>query len=175
MVLNRRLYFMKRWYERAKSDLDPFDTFFHLWIALVVAAQRRRTYTGVPFREIYSDREKVLDYFRAHSRAILEVLEKHRDIMTALAGRQGPRYKQAILDTRSLRLRAVFSDLAAHYTRGLPLSEEYHVEAVGELINKIRINLFTGFDVYDDHDDIELLQLVNPLLLEILERCEGLK
>jgi hypothetical protein len=165
---------MKRWFLRAKEAEDPFDRFFYLWIALVVAAQRRRTYTGIPFREIYSDREKVLDYFRANQQTIAQVLQNNEDKLAQLARRQGARYNKPILDTRSLRLRAIFYDLAAHYTKGVPLQDEYLVEAVSELVNKIRINLFHGFNVYDDHEDIALLELVNPLLFEILQRCETL-
>ncbi len=172
MALNRRLNFMKRWYDRAKSEQDPFDKFFCLWIALVAAAQRRRTTTGVPFREIYSDREKILDYFRVNSQKVLAVLETYKPILVQLTSRKGQKYKQAILDTRSLRLRTIFSDLAAYYSQGTPFADEYIVEAFGELINKIRINLFSGFNVYDDREDIEFLSLVNPLLEAILQQCE---
>lgn len=46
------------------------------------------------------------------------------------------------------------------------------VIAIGELFNKIRNNLFHGVKVYDDSEDIELINTVNPILLEILEICE---
>ena len=172
MARGRRRSLVERWVQRAKQADDPFDRFFCSWIALVAAAQRKRTETGIPFREIYADREKVLEYFETNRNAIFQVLRKNRGILKALARRKGPRYGKSVLDTRSLRLRRIFSDFAACYTQHIHLSEDYLVEAFAEVLNKIRINLLQG--VNDDHEDIELLELVNPLLLDILQACESL-
>ena len=56
----------------------------------------------------------------------------------------------------------------------LSLPDEHMVECVGEVVNRIRINLLHGFNVYDDQEDIELLKLVNPILHDILQSCESL-
>jgi hypothetical protein len=171
MARGRRRSFVERWAQRARQADDPFDRFFCSWVALVAAAQRKRTETGIPFREIYADREKILEYFEANRARIFQVLRQHRENLSQLACRKGARYGKSVLDTRSLRLRRIFADFAAYYTQRMPLSEEYLVEATVEIINKIRINLFQG--VNDDHEDIELLELVNPVLLDILEQCES--
>ncbi len=168
LARGRRRSFVKRWYDRALQCKDPYDRFFCLWIALVAAAQRRRTLTGIPFREIYADREKVLEYFECNTSIIYDILLKNKSKLTFLASRKGLRFGQPVLDTRSLRLRRILADFASHYLEGLPIGEEALVEAFAEILNKIRINLFQGLD----REDLELLKVVNPLLKEILRRCE---
>lgn len=168
LARGRRRSFIRRWYDRALQSKDPYDRFFCLWIALVAAAQRRRTLTGIPFREIYADREKVLEYFESNTSRIYDILLDHKDKLLKIASRKGLRYGQPVLDTRSLRLRRILADFAAHYLQGLPLAEEALVEAFAEILNKIRINLFQGLD----REDLELLKVVNPLLREVLRRCE---
>lgn len=168
MARGRRRSFIRRWFDRALQSKDPYDRFFCLWIALVAAAQRRRTLTGIPFREIYADREKVLEYFESNSSIIYDILSKNKDKLSELASRKGPRYGQPVLDTRSLRLRRILADFSAHYIQGLPLAEDVLVEAFAEILNKIRINLFQGMD----REDLEFLKVLNPLLIEILKRSE---
>ena len=41
-----------------------------------------------------------------------------------------------------------------------------------EFLNKVRNNVFHGVKVYDDSDDLALLQRVNPILLSILRLAE---
>jgi hypothetical protein len=94
--------------------------------------------------------------------------------MVSLARRRGTNYGHPIVDTGNPQLRDKFSKLAAHYTQDHSLSEEELVETVAELLNKIRNNLFHGVKVYDDREDIVLLELVNPVLLTILRNCEFL-
>lgn len=168
MARGRRRSFIRRWYDAGLRSRDPYDRFFCFWIVLVAAAQRRRTLTGIPFREIYADREKVLEYFEGNKSIIYDILLKNKDKMSFLASRKGARHGHPVLDTRSLRLRRVLSDFSAHYNQGVPLPDDALVEAVAEIINKIRINLFQGME----REDLELLERVNPLLQEILGRCE---
>jgi hypothetical protein len=52
------------------------------------------------------------------------------------------------------------------------MPDEDLVRSVGELFNKIRNNVFHGVKVYDDAEDLELLQQVNPVLMDIIGRCE---
>lgn len=170
MARGRRLAFVRRWYERALQADEPYDRFFFAWIATVAAAQRRRTESGIPFREIYADREKVIEYFEINRSTVAGVLSQHKESLKRIASRKGHRYGQPVMDTRSLRLRRIFSDFAAHYTQGMPLGEEALLEATAEVINKIRITLFQDLD--EDRKDIESLELVNPILLEILRQCE---
>lgn len=174
MAEDRRLTFVKKWFQRAEQADDSFDRFFSLWIALIVAAQRVRTRTGTLSRENDTDREKVLHYFHVNSHDVLQVLQQNQDSMMMLAHRRGTNYANPIVDTGNPRLRDKFSKLAAHYTQNATLPQADLVETVAELLNKIRNNLFHGIKVYDDREDSALLGLVNPVLLEILRKCEPL-
>lgn len=118
MAYGKRRSFIRRWYDRALESKDPYDRFFCLWIALVAAAQRRRTLTGIPLREIYADREKVLEYFECNTSIIYGILLENKDKMTYLVSRKGLRSGQPVLDTRSLRLRRVLADFAARGVLG---------------------------------------------------------
>ena len=173
MAEDSRLTLVKKWYKRAVKTDDPFDRFIYLWITLVIVAQRLRTHSGYS-REGDTDREKILDYFHANSRHIFRALQENQDSMLGLARRLGTNYGNAIVDTGNPELRVKFSKLSTHYTQNRFLNQEELVETIAELLNKIRNNLFHGVKVYDDREDIALLELVNPVLLSILRCCESL-
>lgn len=171
---DQRRAFIERWFQKARKAKDPFDRFYCLWIPLVAASKVYGSRAGVTFREIYADREMVLEYFLARTQHVHRILEKHERRMLQLAQRRGVRYGKPILDTRSWRLRIKFSDFADHYLRRMPLPDEALVEAFGEVVNKIRLELFQGIGCSDGDDDRALLELVNPVLMDILEHCEQL-
>ncbi len=173
MAEDRRITLVKKWFKRAVKTDDPFDRFIYLWITLVVAAQRFRTHSGY-FREGDTDREKILDYFHANSSHIFRALQENQDSMVGLARRRGTNYGNAIVDTGNRELRDKFSKLATHYTQNCFLRQEELVETLAELLNKIRNNLFHGVKVYDDREDIALLELVNPVLISIVRHCKSL-
>lgn len=166
MATDRRLTFIRKWVRRAESAKDPFDAFFSIWIALIVAAQRLRTQLGTPFRhEDDDDRQRVLDYFRVNQDRILAALREHEARMIKLAHRRGTQHANPIVGTGNAELRRRFARLAAHYTQGQRLSNDELARNVAELFNKIRNNVFHGIKVYDDRDDIEVLEQVNPVLV----------
>jgi hypothetical protein len=172
MEIDKRLIFVRKWFQRASQADDPFDRFFSLWIALVVASQRARTNKGSRYIEDDNDRKRILDYFLSNECKVFQALQNHQDILLKLSQRRGTRYRSPILDTGNPVLGEKFLGLAKHYNRSLILSEEELVEAVAELFNKVRNNLFHGVKIYDDREDIALLELVNPILSEILRACE---
>ena len=88
MAVDRRVEFVRKWYQRARESTDDFDRFFYLWIALIAAAQRFRTSTGRHVDED-TDGKRVIDYCKGNTQSVLHVLEKHRDNMCALARRKG--------------------------------------------------------------------------------------
>ena len=92
--------------------------------------------------------------------------------MAELARRRGVARGHPIIDTVNDSLRAKFENLVAHYLKNQLLPAAEHVDAVGELLNRIRNNLFHGTKVYDDREDIAVLELVNPVLISILRECE---
>ena len=171
MVAKTRDTFIRKWWTRGHQESDPFDRFFYCWIAAVVAANRYPMWGDSD-----TDRERFLSYLREHEPEVLDVLRTQSDLMTKLARRRGTRHGNPIVDTGSAELRAMFGRLSMHYTGRGGMSDSDLVEAVGELLNKIRHTLFHGGKLYDDREDIDLLGLVNPILDQIVrdsERFDG--
>jgi len=171
MAVDRRVEFIRKWYQRARESSDDFDRFFYLWIALVVAAQRFRTSTGSHVDDD-TDRERMIAYLKGNQQPVLRVLEQYRDHMLALAQRKGTSYRNPIVDTGNAKLRDYFKRLSQHYLAGSPLSAESLVIYVAELFNKVRNNPFHGVKVYDDESDRNLLREINPILTSIINQCE---
>lgn len=163
MPEDKRLIYSKKWFEKGIKTEDPFDKFIYLWIALVIAAQYSRVSGD-------SDREKIVNFFRGRSSLIFNVIKKHHESMVKLAQRRGSKYKGPIVDTGNPELQAKFSKIVDFYTGEIRLSEDVFVGYVGELLNKVRNNLFHGGKVYDDREDIALINLVNPVLQEVIGR-----
>ena len=170
MGADKRLDFTKKWHQRGVAADDPFDRFIYLWIALIVAAQR----LGGSRRDD-TDRLKLLGYLRAKSQGVMRALHANHASLAKLAARRGTDHQNPIVDSGNPHLRQKLTDLVNHYADGWHLSDADLTEAIGELLNRIRNNLFHGAKVYDDRDDMALLELVNPVLLDILRECEGLQ
>jgi hypothetical protein len=171
MVADRRLTFVRTWLRRAEGEADPFDRFFAAWVALVVAAQIVRDGIGGSGGDD-SDRQRVIDYFREKKQVVIRALEKHQTEMDFLARRRGTRFRNHIVDTGNPQLREMFEWLSRHYTNQSPMGDDERVEAVAELLNRIRNNVFHGMKVYDDKEDTRLLERVNPILIDILRPAD---
>ena len=171
MDTDQRVVFIRKWLKRANQADDVFDCFFSAWIALVVAAQRLRTASGRHVDDD-SDRNKVVDYFKANTALIIPLLEERENEMRQLARRKGSRYGSPIHDTGNYQLREAFRRLSRFYMDGEDLSEAERSATLASLVNKVWNNVFHGVKVYDDAEDQEVLTLVNPILLQIVETCE---
>jgi hypothetical protein len=171
MAPDRQLEFSRKWWTRANTESDPFDRFFSLWIALVVAANRHATSSGGPYDDP-TDADLVKSYFEAKQSAVLSALSRNERGMQSLAARRGSIHGNPILDTGNRDLRQHFTNLSRHYAGQARLSPELLVSYTAELLNKIRNNLFHGRKIYDDREDLALLELVTPLLSDILALAE---
>ena len=155
MATDRRIEFSQNWFRRAHDSSDPFDRFFYAWIALVVAAKR--------ISNRREDRGKILEYFSYNHHKVLKAMESNLEHWKALASRRSNR----IVTTGNFRR------LSEHFREINSLPQNELVCEAGRFLNHVRNNLFHGEKVYESHDDNELLQLVNPILLTILKECEG--
>lgn len=77
------------------------------------------------------------------------------------------------MDTGNANLRELFERLSRHHLNQVPMSDDERVEAVAELLNRVRKNVFHGMKLYDDREDLKLLGLVNPVLLSVLRHSES--
>jgi hypothetical protein len=167
---DHRVEFITKWYKRGVAEGDPFDQFFSLWISLIVAAARWGTLQG---RSAYdqTDRDKVIQYLAGHKESAAIILNSSPQVRD-LARRAGSIRRNPILDTGSQDLRKKLQRFADHYANRLNLEDAELVETLGEILNKVRNNVFHGIKIYDDRDDVRVLKLVNPILREILQACE---
>jgi hypothetical protein len=88
--------------------------------------------------------------------------------MYELARHRGSRFGNPIVDTGNPLLQNLFRRLSRVYTAGESMPDEDQVLALAELVNKVRNNVFHGVKVYDDQEDLKILRLVNPILLDAL-------
>lgn len=164
--------FVERWCDRASSTGDPIDEFFSLWIALIVCA--RPELRPKDFSVADTDRCAVLWLLQSSRKAIFREIICHRDELIWLANRKGRLRGDAIVDVHDFvrnatHLRQLFSRLSDHYSNRKPAKPGLVAQAVIELLNHVRNNLFHGIKDPDDVDDRELLRRLNPLLRAVLK------
>jgi hypothetical protein len=169
MARDRRTEYLRKWFSKAEREEDRFDRFIYGWLALTIAAQRYCTESGSDSTE--TDRERVISYLKHHATSVDAAIQKNRVQMVSLANRTGTRGGVVVdgwrIEEHCVRFRNKIQG-------GATCSTEQFAEAVGEILNKVRNNLFHGSKVYDDAEDRELLGLVTPLLLTILDSSERL-
>lgn len=159
----------RRWFERSKAEKNPFDKFFCLWIALIIAARCRTRREPED-----NDGKTVKEYFCLNSNYIVSLMKEDTRItqpLTQLRARRGSEGGK-IVETygrQKERRRELFDKFACAYD---DLTDEKRVEALAEIINQVRNNLFHGRKLYDDREDRELLELVNPVITSILTSIE---
>ncbi len=166
---DRQLTFSRKWWQRGQAEEDPFDRFFCLWIALVVSAQRYATYHGEA-RWDATDADRVRLYFSGMQSGVLAALSRHDASLRRLSQRRGTLYGNPIVDTGNPELKSKFKAFAEHFSGGTKLPPALLVEYTAELVNKVRNNLFHGLKIYDDREDLQVLELLTPLLSDILAR-----
>lgn len=167
MASDKQMIYAKKWFNRGKNENDPFDKFIYLWFSLVIVAQYYRTRYGTPDIDNDTDREKISFLFRTNPQKIFDALKKNEAFLEKLALRRGTTFRNVIVDTGNFKLREKIVKLAEYLKRRPLLRNDEMNESLGELLNIIRNNLFHGVKVYDDRTDIELSNLVNPLVTDI--------
>ncbi len=171
MVNDQRLAFSRKWWQRTNCDDDPFDRFFCLWISLIVAARRKVDEESLqPERE--TDSGLVKAYFMANCAEVVSVLQRQLEVLARVAEQRCPRGGGTgeLASTRSVRpgIRRLAIELLS---KDRPPDSELASRAA-ELVNRARNNLFHGRKLYDDREDLELLEAVNPIVSDILAICE---
>lgn len=169
MAGDRRAEYLKKWFHKAKIEEDVVDRFICGWLALAIAAQIHRTYS-----EIYipkdTDRLRVIDYLKDKANSVEGATQTNKRDMEALANRNGTD-GGIVVDGIQRFCRRFRGKVLGRLT----CSPEEFGEAVAEILNKVRNNLFHGSKMYDDANDRALLELVTPLLLTIVAKAERLE
>jgi hypothetical protein len=177
MSSDPRAHFVARWFRRGVEAGDPFDRFFSLWIALVVAATKWCNDIGKG-KPGDTDGKRIALFLKNNPSSVLRAIDARAEQMTALAKRRGRWLDTPVLDidgeTRHSRaVRAKLERFSRHYCSAMRLSDAEKVDALAEILNRVRNNTFHGVKVYDDEEDIRVLNLVNPLLQDIIRSAAG--
>jgi len=75
---------VKRWFERGTAEGNPFDAFFYLWIALVIAARYR-----TQREQEDADSRTVEKYFTLNRDRVLLALKEEDTVVVRLRKRRG--------------------------------------------------------------------------------------
>lgn len=168
-----RYEYVEKWVKRAGEEEDPYDRFISFWTAMTIAAQISRPKNRL-YHEEDTNREKIFDYFVKNKKAVFEVVEKNREVMIKLTRMQGPRHKDPIIDTGDPELRNRFSEIVRYYSGKIRrFSQRRMAENMAELVSKARYSLFRAAKANDMDYDRALLELLNPIIADILKTCEG--
>ena len=169
-AIDRRA-FIQRWRDRAQASDDPVDQFFSAWIALVVCARPHLRPEDHDLRD--TDRRAVLRLSESCRDAIFREIDSQKEELAWLARRKGTHRQDPIVDVYDFvhsaeHFRDRFRRLADHYSGERTSKPGLVVEAVIELLNHVRNNLFHGIKDPDDVDDRDLLRRLNPILHAVL-------
>lgn len=159
----------KRWFKRGTAERDPFDAFFYLWIALVIAAR-----CGAQREPEDADSGTVKEYFTLNRDRVLSALKEEDTVVVRLRKRRGTEGGKVVetygSEPQRKRRRQEFDRFACSYDE---LTDSTKVHTIAEILIQVRNSLFHARKLYDDKQDRELLELVNPLMKSILKNIEG--
>jgi hypothetical protein len=161
--------FIERWYNKAIECEDCFDKFFSAWIALVIRARVELDDQDRSQPDV--DRIAIIHYFENRSEDILDAFKDISENLKWLAERKGTGTALPILDVNPYSpqyLRQVFDELSLVWTGKKVHKPRWIANAVAEMINHVRNNLFHGAKDPDDAADKELLDRINLLLIRVL-------
>lgn len=171
MVNHQRLAFAHKWWHRANQEEDPFDRFFCLWISLIVAARRKVDEESLrPNRD--TDGGVVRAYFVANCTNVVSVLQRRSEALRLAAERRRPESDSTDRLSSTRPVRPGLGRLTADLSRRRRPQDQVLADQAAELFNRVRNNLFHGGKLYDDREDLELLEAVNPVVSDVLATCE---
>ena len=153
--------------EIAKNNNNSFEAFIYLWISWVIGCRIFISYNiHVDDRANNTDREDILLWCKMNSEFVKQTIETYYTSLELLGKRRGASYGDPIIDANQ-KLTGYFSKLSMYfknmdvYKKDVELANHF-----GELLNKIRNNLFHGDKSYNDKNDLELIQTVLPTLYD---------
>ncbi len=158
--------------EIAMKNNNPFESFIYLWIAWVIGCRIFISYNiHRDNRSNTTDREDVLLWCQNNADVVNDIIDSNYQTLAYLGKRKGSTYGDPIIDS-NVKLSSIFSNLSRYfrneysYKKNIELAENF-----GELLNKIRNNLFHGDKSYNDKQDLELIQSVLPTLYGLTKKA----
>jgi hypothetical protein len=160
---------MNDWFNKGEIEKNRdnyFEAFIYLWISWVIGCKIFVSFNvnRDGSEKNYTDRDDILDWCRLNATVVAQIINENHSSLKYLGIRKGERYGNPIVDA-SRNLSTYFDMLQKYfrneyqYTRDKDLAKHF-----GELLNKIRNNLFHGDKTYSEKSDLELIKSVLPVL-----------
>ena len=169
MAGDRSAEYLRIWFAKAEAEEDVFNRFMSGWLVLAMAATIYRTKSG-GFMSEERESQRVIAYLKSEAHSVEKAAQANRPNMEALAKRRGTE-GGIVIDGKQQFCRIFRGKILGQS----PCSAEKFAEATGEILNRVRNNLFHGAKVYDDSRDRALLELVTPFLLTFLATSKHLR
>jgi hypothetical protein len=153
--------------ENAKNNNNTFEAFIYLWISWVIGCRIFISYNiHIDERSNNTDREDILLWSEMNSNFVVQTIEANYSSLEFLGKRRGARYGDPIIDANH-KLTGYFSKLSMYLKNTYTYKKDDELaNHFGELLNKVRNNLFHGDKSYNDKNDLELIQAVLPTLYD---------
>ena len=150
----------------AQENEEYFDAFISYWISFVVSCKVYCDNNGVKIclkkdQKYPTDFDFLIAWFNGNSKNVFNCFENNMQSLSILKDRN----KGEILKNASIgQFRSI-----THALQGERIQKNILVENIAYFINQIRNNLFHGTKIYDDHEDLQLIKSVLPLLRDLLD------
>jgi len=154
--------------ESAKNNDNPFDAFIYLWISWMIGCKIYISYNyNKNENNGTTDREDLIIWCKQNSSTISQIIEENYSSLCVLGKRKGEATQTPIIDTTNRTLIQRFNSLSKFFKNEYSYKNDKDLATdFGELLNKIRNNLFHGDKSYNHKKDLELINAVLPTLYE---------
>ena len=119
-----------------------------------------------------TDREDLIIWCKENSSFVSEIIDENYTSLCVLGKRKGEATQTPIIDTTNRTLIQRFNTLSNYFKNEYSYKNEKDLATdFGELLNKIRNNLFHGDKSYNHKKDLELINSVLPTLYEFAKEA----
>jgi|GEM_PF-1996826 len=152
----------------AQENEEYFDAFISYWISFVVSCKVYCDNNGVRFQNHEDginapDSSYIIEWFRGNSGSVITCFDDNLPTLSLLKDRNhGEILAQTYQGQFQYVTRALRGENKSNFRVKL-------IENLAYLLIKIRNNLFHGVKIYDDQEDLQLIQSVLPFLRDLLD------
>ena len=152
----------------AQENEEYFDAFISYWISFVVSCNVFCENNGVRFQNHEDginapDSSYIIEWFRGNSSSVITCFDDNLPTLSLLKDRNhGEILAQTYPGQFQYVTRALRGENKSNFRVKL-------IENLAYLLIKIRNNLFHGVKIYDDQEDLQLIQSVLPFLRDLLD------
>lgn len=159
--------------ESAKNNENPFEAFIYLWISWMIGCKIYIAYNYTQSENNgATDREDLIIWCKDNSLYVSQTIEENYLSLSVLGKRRGEYNQTPIIDASNKVQIERFTILSRYFKNDYTYKNDKDLATdFGELLNKIRNNLFHGDKSYNHKKDLELINSVLPTLYEFAKEA----